>query len=133
VAKRYEDPIEVATEEAGPDVAPLAFRWRGRQYFVDERLSSWREAGEWWQAAGSAAAQNKDAVGSTTDGLGHRPEQNGSGEVREREYFRVLAHPAGMGATGELDADGFFVSCSSVYDIYRDRIKGVWRMARVWD
>jgi hypothetical protein len=106
VAKRYEDPIEVATEEAGSEPAPLAFRWRGRQYFVDERLSSWREAGEWWLASGAA---------------------------REREYFRVLAHPAGSGATGDLDPDGFIVSCSSVYDIYRDRIKGEWRMARVWD
>ena len=112
MAKRYEDPIEVATEEAGSDNAPLAFRWRGRQYFVDERLSSWREAGEWWRAQAS---------------------NSGSNGVKEREYFRVLAHPAGMGATGDLDADGFIVSCSSVYDIYRDRIKGEWRLARIWD
>ena len=126
MAKRYEDPIEVATEEAGsardglghhaePEGAPLAFRWRGRQYFVDERLSSWREGGEWWLASGSKANGQK------------------SGEVKEREFFRVLAHPAGAGATGELDSNGFIVSNSSVYDIYRDRIKGEWRMARVWD
>ena len=116
MAKRYEDPIEVATEEAGSEPAPLAFRWRGRQYFVDERLSSWREGGEWWLAAGSLANGAKPA-----------------GEVKEREFFRVLAHPAGAGATGELDSNGFIVSNSSVYDIYRDRINGEWRMARVWD
>ena len=105
----------MATEEAGSEPAPLAFRWRGRQYFVDERLSSWREAGEWWLAGSN----------------GNRQET--AGEIREREFFRVLAHPAGAGATGELDSNGFIVSNSSVYDIYRDRIKGEWRMARVWD
>lgn len=110
MAKRYEDPIEVATDETGFESAPVSFRWRGRHYYVDDRLSSWREAGEWWHSNG-----------------------NGSKGTREREYFRVLAHPAGMGATGDLDADGFFVSCSSVYDIYRDRINGRWRLARVWD
>ena len=31
-------------------------------------------------------------------------------------------------ATGELDADGFLItSCSAVYDIYRDRLKGDWQ------
>ncbi len=108
MAKRYDEPIEVVTEEAGPagsSRAPFAFSWRGRRYEIDERLSTWREGGEWWT----------------------------SNEVREREYFRVLAHPAGMQATGDIDSDGFIVTCSSVYDIYRDRIRGDWRLARLWD
>ena len=104
MAKRYDESIEVTPDPA--DVgAPAAFSWRGRRYDIDERLSSWREAGEWWQ--GPAA--------------------------REREYYRVLARPAGALATGDLDSDGFMLGCSAVYDIYRDRINDVWRISRLWD
>ena len=117
MAKRYDEPIDVTTDANGWDAnAPLAFAWRGRRYFVDERLSTWREAGEWWMPRrdpGDRAA--------------------GSGAPYEREYFRVVAHPAGSPATGELDPDGFIVTNSSVYDIYRDRLHGTWRMGRVWD
>ena len=104
MAKRYDESIEVTPDPADVD-APAAFSWRGRRYDIDERLSSWREAGEWWQ-------------GPT---------------AREREYYRVLARPSGALATGDLDADGFMLGCSAVYDIYRDRINDVWRMARLWD
>jgi uncharacterized protein DUF6504 len=101
VTKRYDEPIEV-TGAPGP---PVAFQWRGRRYDVDEHLSWWREAGEWW--TGSAA--------------------------KEREYHRLLARPAGVFASGDLDADGFMQSPSAVFDIYRDRIRGGWHLARVWD
>jgi hypothetical protein len=105
VAKRYDETIEVTPDPIDP-AAPVAFSWRGRRYDIDERLTTWREAGEWWQGR----------------------------DIREREYFRVLARPSGALATGELDADGFLItSCSAVYDIYRDRLKGDWRMARLWD
>ncbi len=105
MTKRYDETIEVTPDPIDPG-APLTFSWRGRRYDIDERLSSWREAGEWWN--GTAA--------------------------REREYHRVLARPAGAMATGELDDDGFLIgSPSAVYDIYRDRLKGDWRMARLWD
>jgi hypothetical protein len=104
VAKRYDDPIEV-TPDAADHGAPVAFLWRGKAYDVDQRLSSWREAGEWW-------------TGSS---------------VRDREYHRVLARPAGALATGDLDPDGFMASPGAVFDVYLDRARGTWRLARVWD
>jgi hypothetical protein len=105
VAKRYDDPIEVTPDPADA-TAPVAFEWRGRRYDIDQRLMSWREAGEWW---------------------------NGSKDVRDREYHRVLARPAGELATGELDPDGFAVSVGAVYDVYQDRVVGAWKLARIWD
>jgi len=103
VAKRYDDPIDVT---ADPQLAgPVSFSWRGRRYDVDEQLSNWRDAGEWWDAE----------------------------RAREREYYRVLARPAGMLASGDLDPDGFMVSRAAVYDIYFDRLRRDWRMARLWD
>jgi hypothetical protein len=103
VTKRYDEPIEVTPDAAG--AAPAWFSWRGRRYDIDQRLSQWREAGEWWD----------------TDGH------------RDHEFFRVLAHPAGVMATGDLDADGFFVRTGAVYDVYLDRARGDWRLARIWD
>ena len=108
MAKRYDEQIEVSTADDGGEVTPLSFTWRGRRYYVDERLSSWREGGRWWKS---------------------QPDRG----VYEQEFFRVAAHPAGMGGTGELDADGFIVTNSSVYDICLDRIRGIWLMARLWD
>ena len=93
MAKRYDEPIEVTPDPVEPG-APLSFSWRGRRYEIDERLSTWREAGE---------------------------------------YHRILARPSGTYSTGDLDADGFMVTCSAVYDIYRDRIAGSWRLVRLWD
>lgn len=104
MSKRYDEAIEV-TPDPAQGGAPLAFSWRGRRYDVDQRLETWREAGEWWN--GSAA--------------------------KEREYFRVLARPAGSLASGDLDADGFMTQVGAVYDVYRDRLRGAWRLARVWD
>jgi hypothetical protein len=104
VTKRYEDAIEV-TADALDGGAPLAFSWRGRRYDVDQRLGSWREAGEWW---------------------------NGDGR-RDREYHRVLARPSEVLATGDLDRDGFLRSAGAVYDVYLDLAAGSWRLARVWD
>jgi hypothetical protein len=104
VTKRYDDPIEV-TSDHGDGGAPLSFLWRGRHYDVDQRLVSWREAGEWWDA--SAA--------------------------REHEFYRVLARPSGVFAAGDLDAEGFMRSPCAVYDVYRDRLRGSWRLVRVWD
>jgi hypothetical protein len=104
VTKRYDDPIDVTTDPVESN-APLAFWWRGRRYLVDQRLASWREDGEWWAA----------------------------GRMRAREYHRVVARPAGALATGDLDADGFMRSSSAVFDVYRDRLGGAWRLARVWD
>ena len=103
MAKRYDDPIDVT---ADPQLqGPVSFSWRGRRYDIDEQLMSWRDAGEWWDKA----------------------------KEREREYFRVLARPAGMLASGDLDPDGFMVSPAAVYDIYFDRLRSAWRMARLWD
>jgi hypothetical protein len=47
----------------------------------------------------------------------------------------VLAHPYGASADGDLDRDGFLVRGPSVavYDLYRDRIADIWKLARVWD
>lgn len=51
----------------------------------------------------------------------------------DRSYFRVLAHPRGAGADGAVDPEGFLVRCGAVYDLYLDRPRGAWRLARVWD
>jgi hypothetical protein len=104
VTKRYDEEIEVTHDPTGVN-APVAFEWRGRRYDVDQRLEQWREAGEWW--TGDAR--------------------------RDREYFRVLAHPAGAMITGDCDPDGFLYSAGAVYDVYRDRAAGRWRLARIWD
>ena len=104
MTKRYDEPIEVTVDPVETH-APVAFSWRGRRYDIDQRLERWREAGEWW---------------------------NGDGR-RDREFFRVLARPSGTLATGDLDADGFMCSTGAVYDVYRDRVAGVWRLVRIWD
>ena len=106
MTKRYDEPIDVISESSPEEApAPVSFSWRGRPYDVDQRLGSWREAGEWWN-------------GST---------------AREREYHRVLARPAGVLSSGDLDAEGSLRSSSAVYDLYRDRLRGGWRLARLWD
>ncbi|MFN2488204.1 MAG: DUF6504 family protein [Actinomycetota bacterium] len=104
MTKRYDEPIEVGTGSFH-DGVPLAFSWRGRRYDVDQHLGSWLEAGEWWSEA----------------------------RVRDREYHRVLARPAGVLATGDLDRDGSLRSSGAVLDVYRDRARGGWRISRVWD
>ena len=104
MAKRYDDPIEV-TPDAANGGAPVAFEWRGRTYDVDQQLGSWREAGEWWTGP----------------------------NVRDRVYHRVLARPSGALATGELDPEGFMLSPGAVFDVYLDRARGTWRLARIWD
>jgi hypothetical protein len=104
VTKRYDEPIDVVPDPFD-GAAPARFSWRGRAYQVDQRLSSWREAAELWNVAAA----------------------------KDREYYRVLAHPAGA-FTGDIDADGFLTGPpGAVYDVYRDRIKDSWRLARVWD
>jgi hypothetical protein len=103
VTKRYDEEIEVAG--GAGDGAPAWFCWRGRRYEVDQSLATWREAGEWWS----------------------------SDQVRDRTWHRVLARPMGAFATGEVDSDGFLISAEAVYDVYRERARGVWRLARVWD
>ena len=113
VTKRYDEPIEVISDPAQGG-APLSFDWRGRRYEVDQWLTTWREAGEWWRRNG--ASDNGAAAG-----------------VREHEYFRVLARPSGALASGDLDADGFMCHPGAVFDVYRDRVQRHWRLARVWD
>jgi hypothetical protein len=115
VSKRYDEPIEV-TPDPAVGGAPRSFSWRGRRYEVDLPLTSWCEAGESWR---------------------------GSGGAQDREYFRVLARPSGVTASGDLDPDGFMTSrgaasagpqgSRAVYDVYRDRTKGAWCLARIWD
>lgn len=112
MTKRYDEDIEVAVDPYDDTGSPLAFTWRGRRYDVDDRLETWREAGEWWLAAGG----------------------NGNGSApRDREYFRVLARPSELRSTGELDPDGFMRQIGAVYDLYRDRNARAWRLARIWD
>ena len=134
MSKRYDEAIEVVPDPVAQ--VPLAFSWRGRRYEVDQQLSSWREGSEWWAAAGTNA---NGTNGNGGNGAGIRDNQvprNGRAP-RDRECFRVLARPAGALATGELDADGFMTPSSAgpsaVYDLAFDRIKRVWRLARIWD
>jgi hypothetical protein len=107
VSKRYDEAIEVTPTESSKDGdtgVPLSFIWRGRRYEIDQQLSSWREGGGW----------------------------------KERDFHRVLARPSGAFATGELDADGFMLPPQNsmpgaVYDLAFDRIKKIWKLARLWD
>jgi Family of unknown function (DUF6504) len=117
VTKRYDEPIEVDQDPIDAD-APVAFSWRGRRFDIDQRLASWREAGQWWEPTGPARSHNDHAVRN---------------ELMEREFFRVLARPSGALASGDVDAEGFMISAGAVYDVYRDRARGGWRLARVWD
>ena len=59
------------------------------------------------------------------------------GGWKDKDFHRVLARPAGVFATGELDPDGFMLPSSgtrgAVYDLAFDRIKKAWKLARVWD
>lgn len=104
MTKRYDEPIEVAGGDL--DGAPTSFSWRGRRYDVDQLVTSWIEGGEWWDPA----------------------------RARDQEYHRVIAHRRGQLVSGELDADGFLQRPPpAVYDLYRDRCRGDWRLARVWD
>ena len=114
MTKRYDESIDVTPDPIDAD-APLSFQWRGRRYQIDQRLESWREGGEWWSSAGNGNGNSK--------------------QPREREFHRVLARPFGASASGELDPDGFLVRdrYQAVYDLYRDRINDVWKLARVWD
>lgn len=114
MSKRYEEDIEVTPDPVDVS-APLSFKWRGRRYEIDQRMSSWREAGRWWLAAGN--------------GTGRASKES----PRDREYHRVLARPAGALATGDLDPDGFMRSPSAVYDLFFDRVAHTWKLARIWD
>ncbi len=104
VTKRYDEPIEV-TSDSTAGRAPLSFAWRGRRYEVDQSLMAWREGGQWWDGA----------------------------RARDRDYFRLLARPAGTLASGDLDKDGFMPPIGAVYDVYCERRTGGWRLARIWD
>jgi hypothetical protein len=104
VTKRYDEQIDVTPDPFDP-AAPYRFAWRGHRYDIDQRLESWREAGEWWS--------NSEAI--------------------DREFFRVLARPTGVMASGDVDADGFLRSIGAVYDLYRDRRRNEWKLARIWD
>lgn len=116
MTKRYDESIDVTPDPIDPD-APLTFVWRGRRYQIDQRLECWREGGGWWRSAGTLHGDDA-ALGP-----------------REHEFHRVLARPFGTSASGQLDPDGFLVRDRylAVYDLYRDRIHDVWKLARVWD
>ena len=111
MTKRYDESIEVTADPYDGE-APVAFSWRGRRYDIDQRLYSWREAGEWWN--GHAGPRGADGV-------------------RDREYYRVLARPVGALATGDVDSEGLWEPVGAVYDVYWDRARRAWRLARVWD
>ncbi|HEX2239806.1 MAG TPA: DUF6504 family protein [Actinomycetota bacterium] len=105
MAKRYDERIEVAWDATSQPSTLVAFFWRSRRYAIDQQLSDWRDGGDLWDRE----------------------------RAHEREYFRVLARPADALASGDLDTDGFLVTPGAVFDIYRDRFTGQWRLARVWD
>lgn len=105
MTKRYDELIEVTLDPIEEGV-PLRFVWRGRRYDVDQRLGSWRQASEWW---------------------------NGARNRIDREFFRVLARPSSARASGEVDSDGFMSATGAVYDVFVDRVRDEWRIARVWD
>jgi Family of unknown function (DUF6504) len=44
MTKRYDEPIEVATE----DDLPVSFTWRGQRYTVQRVLKHWRESTFGW-------------------------------------------------------------------------------------
>ncbi|MDQ4065653.1 MAG: DUF6504 family protein [Actinomycetota bacterium] len=112
MSKLYEEDIEVTPDPVDAN-SFVAFEWRGRRYEIDQHLASWLEGAEWWHAAGHG---------------------NGDRRIpRDRAYFRVLARPAGALASGDLDADGYLRRVSAVYDLFFDRIRRTWKLARIWD
>ena len=142
MTKRYDDPIDV-TQDPAQNGAPISFSWRGRRYEVDQWLMTWREAGEWWRRKdtstnGGASTSSTSENGSTSENdstseNGSNGRAAASNGMREREFYRVLARPSGAFATGDLDADGFMQHAGAVYDVYLDRVRREWRLARVWD
>ena len=135
MTKRYDEPIEV-TSDPVQGGAPLSFNWRGRRYEIDRWLATWREAGEWWRRHGSSNGSLETSDERSSNGAS-RGSAGGievpSNGVREREYYRVLARPAGAMASGDLDPDGFMSHPGAVYDVYLDRVQRRWRLARIWD
>ncbi len=116
MSKRYEEDIEVTPDPVDAS-SFVAFKWRGRRYEIDQHLASWLEGAEWWHAAGVSNGRD-----------------NGNRRIpRDRAYFRVLARPAGVLASGDLDANGYLRRVSAVYDLFFDRIGRNWKLARIWD
>jgi len=98
------------------DDAPAAFRWRDRPYRVATVLAHWVEAGEWWLGRSDGGR-----TGQPGDGAAHALDD------REREFWRVEAHPAGAptGAPGD--------TVTGVYDLRFDWSTGTWSVIRVHD
>ncbi len=75
--------------EIGPEIVlydgePIEFTYRGRRFRIHAVLSSWREAGGWWNRA--------------SDG-NYRPDDG------SRALWRVEAAPIGALATFEIERD----------------------------
>lgn len=105
MTKRYDEPIDVGpqSDAAFPVVS---FTWRGRAYRVDRLLGAWRETAEVWDRA----------------------------RARDREYHRLLVRPASLPPDGSVDDEGLLRrEPGAVFDVYRDRVRGTWRLERIWD
>ena len=94
---------------ADPEWGPAGFVWRGRRYQVDRPLATWRATA--------------------------RPGRHSNGDRPcDRSFFRLLARPEDVLATGDLDADGYIQHVTgAVYDVYLDPARNEWRLARIWD
>lgn len=101
MTRRYDDAIDVRRR----DQEPAEFVWRGRLYLVRAVLTSWMEAGEWWQEPSVETSEAGPAL---------------SVHDREREMWRVEAR-AGRACE------------SGVYDLCFDERAGTWTLASALD
>ena len=77
--RNYAESVDVQRRDA----TPTQFLWRGRLYLVRDVHAHWVEAGGWWRATGT------DAANGTSDG--------------EREFWRVEAGAGRHLGTGVFD------------------------------
>lgn len=107
MSKRYDEAIEVTSNPARSDDSarlPMAFRWRGRRYEIDQHLATWREGAGWKDRDCHRVLARAAGVFAT-------------GEL-DADGFML---PSSSGAP------------SAVYDLAFDRIKKAWRLSRIWD
>jgi hypothetical protein len=140
MVRRYEEPIEVRVQPAGPpgqgeqqaragaldaverSGAPTAFIWRGRLYAVRDVLGHWHERRAWWREA-LDVERSAPPFRALPRHRGAESDRHDTSttltapEQLEQEVWRVSASPGRMHGTG-------------VYDLGRDH---EWRLLRVAD
>ncbi len=132
MVRRYEEPIEVRSDVATPDVGvagvagaggvdrdgdsgcvpdptPSAFLWRGRLYIVRDVIGHWRERRAWWR---EALDPDEEVAARGLDCL-------------EQQVWRVEASPGRLAGSGVYDL--------GMHDLGTAGPARRWRLLRVAD